>query len=35
MFLKGGEKKNKRRGGQRQDNVCGGEKQEKRNKTYE
>ena len=29
MFLNEGEKENKRRWGQRYDNVCGGEKQEK------
>ena len=29
MFLNGGEKENKRRWGQRYDNVCGGEKKEK------
>ena len=30
MFLNEGEKENKRGAGQRQDNVCGREKQEKR-----
>ena len=32
MFLNEGEKENKRGAGQRQDNVCGGEKQEKEKK---
>ena len=34
MFLNEGEKENKREGGQRQDNVCGGENTRKKNETY-